>query len=317
MKKHRYLLLVAKLVIASLAILFIYFKLNAKENAIGQMMNEYNNWNWSEKIGIILILSFMTIINWLLEALKWKKLLQNIVNIKIWQSFAAVLSGVTISIFTPNRVGEFAGRILHLDPAFRVRGALASVAGSMNQLLITVSVGGLSLCAYIYLITGYSTGEKVALITGLILVVVSFCWIYFKISRLPTWLKEHRWALKVNEYLDFFRSFSFHLLAVVTSLSLTRYVVFTFQYIILLHEFGVNESIPFSFMIISVTYFITSLVPGFALSELALRGSVAVYLFVDQDPVNVLAASTGIWLLNIVVPGIFGALSAFYFKFKQ
>ena len=55
------------------------------------------------------------------------------------------MSGVTVSIFTPNRTGEFAGRVLHLDAGIRIKAAIASVIGSMNQLLITIIAGGIGL----------------------------------------------------------------------------------------------------------------------------------------------------------------------------
>ena len=69
--------------------------------------------------------------------------------------------------------------------------------------------------------------------------------------------------------------------------------------------------------LIAITYLVTSLVPGFALSELALRGSVAMHLFSESDPSAILAASVSIWVINIVVPGIIGSFTAFYFKMKK
>ena len=66
--------------------------------------------------------------------------------------------------------------------------------------------------------------------------------------------------------------------------------------------------------LISITYLATSVIPGFALAELAVRGSVAVFLFESSDPSAVVASSLSLWLINIVIPGILGSFTAFYFK---
>src|SRR5688572_25018804 len=49
-------------------------------------------------------------VNWSIETIKWKLAVEKIQRISFFTAFRAVLSGVTFSVTTPNRVGEYFGR---------------------------------------------------------------------------------------------------------------------------------------------------------------------------------------------------------------
>ena len=53
----------------------------------------------------------MMFLNWLVEALKWRYMISKIENISIMTAYRAVLTGITVSTFTPNRIGEYGGRV--------------------------------------------------------------------------------------------------------------------------------------------------------------------------------------------------------------
>ena len=90
-------------------------------------------------------------LNWFLESLKWRFLISKIEKISIKRSLRAIFSGITVSAFTPNRVGEYAGRVFCLEKADRVQAVLITVIGSMAQLVVTIVFGliGILLCALI------------------------------------------------------------------------------------------------------------------------------------------------------------------------
>ena len=50
-------------------------------------------------------------VNWMLEGLKWKLAAGQQVKLSFGNAMRGVLAGVTIGTATPNRIGEFAGRI--------------------------------------------------------------------------------------------------------------------------------------------------------------------------------------------------------------
>jgi uncharacterized membrane protein YbhN (UPF0104 family) len=91
----------------------------------------------------------LMVVNWMLEALKWQKLISKIEKVSLLQSVVAVLTGVTISSFTPNRVGEYFGRAFILKKASHIEGILITILGSMSQLLITILTGSLAFLLFL------------------------------------------------------------------------------------------------------------------------------------------------------------------------
>ena len=73
-----------------------------------------------------------------MEALKWQFLISKIEKISIKRSIRAIFSGITVSAFTPNRVGEYGGRVFCLEKADRIQAVLITVIGSMAQLVTTI-----------------------------------------------------------------------------------------------------------------------------------------------------------------------------------
>ena len=60
-------------------------------------------------------------------------------------AFRAVFSGLAISMITPNRLGEFAGRIIYLPAQLRIKGTAFTFISNLAQLLVTLTGGCLTL----------------------------------------------------------------------------------------------------------------------------------------------------------------------------
>jgi hypothetical protein len=258
------------------------------------------------------------LVNWVLESAKWKLLLASFSPVTWLRSIRSVLSGVTVSIFTPNRIGEFAGRILHLDPGVRIRAAIACVIGSMNQLLITVVAGGISLLT---VLRTYVDDDFIyRTLYGLTVIsILAAIFIYFKIpgiSRLTA--KIHR-IRTMNLYTSFFEKYDFLTLTKLTLLSAIRYAVFTFQFILVLQFFDIYIPLAEAVRSVTLMFLFMAIVPSLAISELTTRGSVALFVFspLTANSAGILATSTLIWLINLVIPAGLGALAAFYFRFNR
>ena len=90
---------------------------------------------------LIILVIIMMFMNWFLEALKWRFLISKIEKISILRSIQAIFSGITVSSFTPNRVGEYGGRVFCLEKADRIQAVLITIIGSMAQLITTIVFG--------------------------------------------------------------------------------------------------------------------------------------------------------------------------------
>ena len=234
--------------------------------------------------GLLLVL-LMMLINWGLESMKWKILITRIEKISFLKSFEAVFSGVMVSIFLPNRSGEFLGRVFILEKANRIEGSLITIIGSLSQVIITISMGFFGFLAfyYQYLIKNTTLFNYIG--AGLVLfvpVLVFFLlFLYFNMRFLTPVLKKIFWGRwkKYTYYTDVFSAYSFDQLMRVLVLSFVRYLVFSTQFYLLLLLFGVSIPFPQAIILISVNYLFLMILPSFALTELGIRCSLAVYLF--------------------------------------
>ena len=90
------------------------------------------------KFWLVIIFVF---VNWGIEARKWQLLLKAVQPISFITAFKSVLCGVTLSLNTPNRIGEYGGRILFVKEGNRIKAVTLSIAGGMSQLIITMLMG--------------------------------------------------------------------------------------------------------------------------------------------------------------------------------
>ncbi len=280
--------------------------------------------------GLILVFLLM-FINWSIEAFKWKYLIGKVEEISLFKSFQAVLTGISVSSFIPNRVGEFFGRIYILKTASRIEGILITVVGSMSQLLITVLAGSAALLVFIPsyfsgagISQGYFYHGMVILVITLDLILVAM---FFKLSFLAT-LKERILQNGLKPLRKFFRVFTFYHnreMATVMLLSLARYMVFSSQFYMLLLLFDVRIPYLSALVLIALIYLIMAIIPTIALTELGIRGSVALYVFglyfgqvfpsAGDHSTGVFAASTILWIINIGIPAVIGTVFVFRLQF--
>ena len=125
--------------------LFFLFKQLTDKTTIDQFNSTDVIYQINEHWFIMIIVLIMMFLNWFLESLKWKFLISKIEKITIKRSIRAVFSGITVSAFTPNRVGEYGGRVFCLDTADRIQAVLITVIGSMAQLLTTIFFGSVGI----------------------------------------------------------------------------------------------------------------------------------------------------------------------------
>ena len=301
------------------SVYFIYDKVISRpdfDQMKFQFLNLFKSKNNTSHLIFLILLMFL---NWLTETAKWRILLNRIQPINWLRGFRSVMSGVTVSVFTPNRIGEFAGRVMHLDRGSRIKAALAAVIGSMNQLMITIVAGGIGLLASLHQFEQENSllywVKFLLILTGIIAVI----FIYFGIPLLSR-IGDHFSKLrKVGLYVKVFALYPFSELLYITFLSMFRYFIFTFQFYLVLQLFDVDFPYFESLRLISLIYLVMALVPSIALSELTVRGSVTLYFLspLTGNTTGILAATSFLWFLNLIIPAVLGALSVFYFRINK
>jgi len=263
----------------------------------------------SSSIWLFAVCIVMVFMNWGIETLKWQFLLKRFVKISFPKAFAAILSGNAISLWTPNRVGEYVGRMIFLDPLVRVKSIFATLAGSISQLVITLIMGALGF-AYYEKTTNLPIIIQLAIGFFALLFICLTLFFYFNIGVIRSWLPGKNWSKGLRKYLLLYKQYKRKELETVLLYSLVRYIVFSVQFYILLVFFGVHIPVIEALMLIFVMYMVQTVSPTTGLTELIVRGSATVYLFhgFTNDIAAVLSASYGIWIINLLIPALSGAI---------
>ena len=265
------------------------------------------------------LLLLLMIFNWLIESFKWKIAVASIQPVSLLRAFKAVLAGVSISLSLPNRIGEYLGRVLFLEPSQRVRAISVTVVASFSQLIVTIMMGlfGLLLARPVILSRGIWSIQTWWIVIGVVaLMILLMLLLYFNISMLNRWLQQKlvatssKWLLRFKDWLVALDSCNAAILRTLLSLSMLRYGVFMAQYYLAYQFFGVAFSMHQLFVIVSLTFLTLAAVPTFAAPELALRGAVGIFIakwFTLQVAAVVLALLL-IWITNLILPAVVGAL---------
>ena len=313
MPLKKYLSIIIKIVIVFFSFYFIYHQLvenkSFEELDISALIDTVKK-NKVYLIGVIL----MMFLNWLVEALKWRYMISKIENISIMTAYRAVFTGITVSTFTPNRIGEYGGRVFCLEKGDRIKAVFITVLCSMSQLLVTILYGSISLFILFDEILIDKTFLSVSL---LILLNLFLLFSYFNISHIVNFLGKFKLIKSFKKYLEVLVMYNYKDLIIAFIYSNTRYFIFSLQFIILLHVFGINISFMDAILSVMLIFFFITITPTITIAEIGVRGSVAIFvlgLFSSND-IAILSSTTLLWLINLIIPAIIGSFFVFSLKF--
>lgn len=257
------------------------------------------------------------ILNWGLESEKWRLLLCHLEPAGFLTAFRAVLAGTSITMLTPNRTAEFAGRILFVSPENRLTAISLTFLGSMSQLLITLVAGlaGLLLLRIDWLSRISPQGLAYDLLGNFLLgitllLIVAFLLIFFQVGRFVHWLGQFRIFNKIISHVNVLEGFTRKQLLRIVMLSGIRYMVFILQYLLLLQVFVPGIAVFDCLVLLMVFYLVMTAVPSIGLSELPLRAAASVEIFglLTTNALGLQLAALSIWIINLLLPAAIGSL---------
>lgn len=258
----------------------------------------------------------LMVINWGIESKKWQILTSHLQSITFWGALKSVMAGVSFTMLTPNRMGEFLGRVLYLPDGSRIRAATLTFLSSISQLLITLSAGvaGLLLLKYWAPQLRYETDGWNGLLVQVILyiaaasIVVSLL-IYFNIGWLIRQIEKFPPFAKYAFYVHLIGEIHYKELLKLIGLSTLRYGVFILQYLLIFQFFDIGISFEKIVACTAVMFLILAMLPTIALAELGIRGKVSLFVFglFSTDSLEILVATAVIWFINIIFPAIVGS----------
>jgi uncharacterized membrane protein YbhN (UPF0104 family) len=252
-----------------------------------------------------------------MEALKWKYSIKRIEKISFLRSFRGVLTGVTLGFATPFNLGDYAGRILQLNDHERAKGIGAVFVNRIAQFYMTLLFGSFSFFYILHnLYPGSSNDDLFTFELKVVLICLNIIFALLLIfhKRILTYIRQLPVLQKIYPYLQIIANYSNKELVYLFLLSFLRYLVFSFQFLILLYLFRVSTDLIILFVGVNFIFFVKSVVPTFF--DLGVRESAAVYFFtlVNCAAQNALFASISLWFINILIPAMIGLFLIFRIK---
>jgi len=299
----------------------VFKQIKNQPNLEGSWLNIKASFTDSRVLNFILVFVLM-FVNWSLEALKWKISVQGVQPVSFFRSLKAIFSGVSFSVTTPNRTGEYLGRVLYMDDGNRLKVISLTILGSISQLLVTILFGLLGLLILRPGITNMHLSSWMEWIKDLGIIGASLAFVvltvfYFRIGWLVKWIdkipaiKKYIWLINELEKTD--TTLSLRLL----SISLLRYLVFATQYFLLFRFFGVEVNWWQGFWATAIVFFVMAITPTIELFEVVKKMYITKEIFAIFT-VNTLAigfVTTTIWFINLVIPATIGSLLILGIKF--
>lgn len=314
---RKILQILLKIVIFAALMLLLYFQLQNGLQRVGE--GELYFWqkgfSFLQAAYLFLAITLMPL-NWGLELMKWQSLMHKAEQLDTKTAFKAMLAGITFALFTPNRIGEYGGRVLFVKPEQRLRTVFETLKGSIAQWLAILTGGVIGIFSIIFT----SDNEKALELSYYLLafalpMFLLMLVLYFRMRPLAALISGIAYLKRfVERLLEKERYRITDSILIKTYLwALLRYLVYTLQYLLILYAFGI-ENEPFILIsAISLVYLIQTGLPLPPALGLVARGSIAVWIFGIfgngnfQEQSIVLVATFSLWCINLLVPALFGS----------
>ena len=269
------------------------------------------NENWTQ-LGIMLKTQLLSIaffqwvvlfvlmgLNFLIESVKWKVVVANTQSISLLKAVKSVMVGQAFAFFTPNRIGDFAGRVLFLKTEHKLIGMAHLAWASYAQLIITLLLGTIAININLPLYP-WINGTLLNIIklgspfVGLLVMLLFF------------YKKEWKGKLKFLNVVQIATRIKANLLL----LSFLRYLVFLLQYIWVAYLLKIQIDTGLLVVSVSILFLCLSILPTINLTELVVRGQLLILILAPffADKHMVIFLSSFIWGVNFLIPAVIGTI---------
>jgi len=254
-------------------------------------------------VAVLLTMVVFTSINWYLEAFKWQQSIALIRPLSLKKALQQCLAGASAGIFTPGKAGDYVLKAFVFKKAHRPMVLVLNTFNNLMQLATTCIFGTVSLVLLVIeapQLTELVSIEKTQIGLGIFGLVSITAIIIFK-NR----FKRHYKKLK-----SLLQKISFAMGLKIFLISVTRYLVFSWQFMLILWLLGSPLDGYLSFISLSAVYVINSVIPSSALSDVVVKSGLGIAIFglFGTSAAIVLTATMLMWLSNHMTPALIGSV---------
>jgi len=306
-KDHKdIILLVLKWITIPLVFFVIYYQLFVLEDFSEALILFKDGLSYKSWLVLILVFLLMPI-NLGTEAMKWKLLLKKSHQMKFVQCMQSVFAGISFSIFTPKRVGDYAGRLLLIDKK-RTSAAGSLFVGNFSQMVANLILGFLATIFFLRKFT-IEMNELKWLVPLSLFSTMGLIFCYFNLTNILQFFKQKPFIAKHWGKIQVITCYKKQTLLLLLSLSSLKYFVFVIQFVLLLYVFGIEINLLWAIITSACVFFIKTILPLPSSLELLARGGIAIYFFgfITDNHIGILVASIVLWVINLALPAIIGS----------
>lgn len=308
-KTKQYLLAAAKVLVLAITFGYIFYKLKNNQSL---NFSEFITAIFSKgTVSIFALLLFLLLAtaNWFFEILKWQTLVSTLEKIDFKTALKQSLASLTVSLATPNRIGEYGAKALFFENRLRKKVLLLNFLSGGAQMFVTTVFGFFGL---IYLLRNFNIHYSIStfIYFGIGAVLLFAIGYYFKEKELLLT------GFSIAKTLRYFRSIPFQVKFKTVVFSVFRYIIFSGMFYGLLLIFGGNIGFSEAMPLIFAMYFLVSILPTIFIFDVVIRGGVAVWLFsfVEIPELIILSTVLAMWLYNFVLPSLLGSFFVLTFQ---
>lgn len=250
-----------------------------------------------KKAWLFLIAVALMPVNWMLETIKWRILLN--AKVPLLQLIKSIVAGITMGFVTPGRSGEFIGRVVFLEDYSKTRGFYLSSLGGLAQTAASLFIG----VPFVFMWSGdrYLAETTMGVAVIYLLAFFRFDLLNRVIASIPI-LKRYGLIIMEKDLP------SIGAQTITLLYSFIRFLTYSLQYVLLLVFFGVSGNFR-DLMSHSVVYLLAqTFSPLMPLLDVSFRTGTALLIFKDMtaDNLAVLSAVLMVWMINLVIPALAG-----------
>jgi uncharacterized membrane protein YbhN (UPF0104 family) len=312
-KTKQFFVVLIKLSIVFGAFYFIFTRLSENKSLTLAKFIDVLEANQTFSLKHVSVLIGLSFINWTFEILKWKTLVKTITPISFINALEQSLGGLTASLVTPNRIGDYGAKAMYFEKPYRKKIVVANLLGHMAQMTVTTLCGVVGLIIFV---KRYPV-ELNYLNVNRFFLILFVLGVFFVFG-----MRQKRFSIKgfsIDRIINFIKQLppTYHLGNL--GLSFLRYLVFSFQFYYLLTLFGTDISYLNAMVVIMSMYLLASIIPTITIFDVVIKGSVAIFLFdyIEVNDLSILCITTLMWLLNFALPSFFGSYYVLNFKLPE
>jgi len=287
---------------------YIYTKVSHfNTQAFSNLLDAIQN----NKVPYLFLFAGLAVLNWLLEIGKWKMIISPVKKISFIEASKQSLAALTVSLATPNRIGDYGAKAYYYPSEKRRQVVLLNFLGNSAQMVVTLIFGSIGL---FIIMMDHDLSFSALKIISIVLLGMGLLGAGYIFKEKELLVK----GLSITNVIKYVQRLPFRIKRDVLFFSVLRYLCFSYLFLQLIWLFG--SDIPFSegYPLVISMYLLVSLIPTIFIFDVIVRGGVAIWLFslVNVPELTVLSTVIAMWLLNFVIPSLIGSFYIATFKAK-